>query len=77
MATIVGSEIPSGDEIKWYYGGAEALQMKEDLEETSGVITLSKTAEFGSVVTVTAAGVVTDQMLELNAAGDGGRRGGR
>jgi len=71
MATIVGSEIPSGDEIKWYYGGAEALQMKEDLEETAGVITLSKTAEFGSVVTVTAAGVVTDQMLELNAAGDG------
>lgn len=71
MVTIVGSDIPSGDEVKWYMGGAEVTLMQEDLVESSGVITLSKTAEFGSVVTVTAAGVVTDQMLELDTAGTG------
>ncbi len=70
MVTIVGTNIPSGDEVKWYMGGVEATLIKEDLVEVSGKITLSKAAEFGSVVTVTAAGVMTDDMLELNAAGD-------
>lgn len=71
MVTIVGSNIPTGNEVKWYMGGAEATLIKEDLVETAGVITLSKTAEFGSVVTVTAAGAMTTQMLELDAAGTG------
>lgn len=69
MATIVGSDIPTGDEVKWYMGGAEATMVKEDLVESSGKITLSKDAEFGSVVTVKSDGSVTDQMLELNTAG--------
>lgn len=71
MVTIVGSDIPTGDEVRWYMGGAEATMIKEDLVESSGVITLSKTAEFGSVVTVDADGAMTTQMLELDTAGTG------
>jgi len=67
--TIVGSDIPTGDEVKWYMGGAEVTLMKEVLSETAGVITLSKTAEFGSVVTVDGDGAMTDQMLELATGG--------
>ena len=71
MVTIVGSDIPTGDEVKWYIGGAEATLIQEDLVESSGVITLSKTAEFGSVVVVDANGDMTSQMLELDTAGTG------
>lgn len=71
MTTIVGSNIPTGDEVRWWIGGAEATMIKEDLVEAAGVITLSKTAEFGSVVTVDADGAITDQMLELDTAGTG------
>ena len=71
MTTIVGSDIPTGDEVKWYMGGAEATLIKEDLVESSGIITLSQTAEFGSVVTVDANGDMTTQMLELDTAGTG------
>ncbi|MBC2746261.1 MAG: hypothetical protein HF975_04495 [ANME-2 cluster archaeon] len=63
--TIVGSDIPSGDEVKWYMGGAEATLIQEDLVEVAGIITLSKNAEYGSVFTVDSNGDPTDQMLEF------------
>ena len=69
MVTIVGSDIPTGDEVKWYMGGAEATLVKEDLVESSGVITLGNKAEFGSVVTVDADGNMTASMLELTTTG--------
>ena len=69
MATIVGSDIPTGDEVKWYMGGAEATLVQEDLVESSGIITLSKKAEFGSVVVVDADGAMTATMLELTTVG--------
>ena len=69
MVTIVGSDIPTGDEVKWYMGGAEATLIKKELTESSGAITLEsgKKAEFGSVFVVDADGNPTDQMLELSA----------
>ena len=67
--TVVGSDIPSGDEVKWYMGGAEATLIQEDLAETSGLITLTKKAEFGSVFTVDSDGNKTDQMLEFESDG--------
>lgn len=69
MVTIVGSDIPTGDEVKWYYGGASATLVKEDLVESSGVITLGHKAEFGSVFVVDADGNPTDTMLELTTTG--------
>ena len=69
MATIVGSDIPTGDEVKWYMGGAEATLVQEDLTESSGVITLGNTAEYGSVFVVDSDGNPTTQMLELDTAG--------
>ena len=69
MATIVGSDIPSGDEVKWYMGGAEATLIKEDLTVVGEKITLSKTAEFGSVVAVDSDGAMTNEMLELASGG--------
>lgn len=66
---VVGSDIPTGDEVRWYYGGANARIITEDLVEAAGVITLSKKAEYGSVVTRTAAGVMTDTMLEQQTGG--------
>jgi len=69
MTSIVGSDIPSGDEVTWYYGGVQITA--EACVEEAGVITLAKTAEYGSVFVVDANGVPTAQMLELNAAGDG------
>jgi len=71
MATIVGSDIPTGDEVKWYMGGAEATLIQEDLVVSSEKITLSKTAEFGSVVVVDSDGAMTNEMLELDSAGTG------
>jgi len=71
MATIVGSDIPTGDEVKWYMGGAEATLIKEDLVPSSDIIPLTKTAEFGSVVVVDADGAITPEMLELDTAGTG------
>ena len=63
--TIVGTDIPSGDEVKWYNGGPSAELIKEDLVEAAGLITLTANAEFGSVFVVTAAGVPTDTITEL------------
>jgi hypothetical protein len=68
MVTIVGSDIPTGDEVKWYMGGAEATLIKEDLVVAAEKITLTKTAEFGSVVVVDSDGAMTNEMLELNEA---------
>lgn len=65
MATIVGSEIPTGDEVKWYMGGAEATLVQEDLVVSSSIITLGHKAEFGSVVVVDSDGNMTDEMKEL------------
>jgi len=69
MATIVGSDIPSGDEVKWYMGGAEATLVQEDLTEVAGVITLGFKAEFGSVIVVDSSGDPTASMLELTTTG--------
>jgi hypothetical protein len=67
--TVVGSDIPSGDEVLWYMGGAEVTQVQEDLVETAGVITLGNKAEFGSVVVVDADGAMATTMLELTTTG--------
>lgn len=67
--TVVGSDIPSGDEVLWYMGGAEITQVQEDLVETAGVITLGNKAEFGSVVVVDADGAMATTMLELTTTG--------
>lgn len=69
MVTIVGSDIPTGDEVKWYMGGAEATMVQEDLVESAGVITLGHKAEFGSVVVVDADGAMATTMLELTTTG--------
>ena len=69
MVTIVGSDIPSGDEVKWYMGGAEATLIQEDLTEVAGVITLGHKAEFGSVVVVDSDGAMATTMLELTTTG--------
>jgi hypothetical protein len=50
-------------------GGASATLVQEDLVESSGVITLTKTAEFGSVFVVDASNDPTDTMLELTTTG--------
>ena len=73
MVTIVGSDIPTGDEVKWYVGDTASATtlIKEDLVVAETLITLSQTAEFGSVVVVTAAGAMTNEMLELDTAGTG------
>ena len=69
--TIVGSDIPTGDEVKWYMGGAEATLIKENLLVAATKIELSKTAEFGSVVVVDSDGAMTNEMLELASGGGG------
>lgn len=63
--TIVGTDIPTGEEVKWYMGGASATLIKEDLVEVVGIITLSKNAEYGSVFVVDSTNTPTTQMLEL------------
>jgi len=69
--TIVGSDIPSGDEVKWHMGGAEAtLILAEALvADASDQITLSKKAEFGSVFVVDVSDDPTVVMLEFQADG--------
>lgn len=70
MTTIVvGSDIPTGDEVEWFYGGVGALVITEDIIEASGVIELTKTAEYGCVITRTAAGAMTTSMTELASIG--------
>ena len=68
MVTIVGSDIPTGDEVKWYMGGAEVTLVQEDLVVAAEKITLTNTAEFGSVVVVDSDGAMANEMLELNEA---------
>lgn len=67
--TVVGSNIPDGSVVEWFYGGVEALVITEDLTESSGRVTLSKKAEYGSVIARTADGAMTTQMLEFQADG--------
>lgn len=67
--TVVGTDIPTGDEVKWYMGGAEATLIQEDLVEVAGMITLSKKAEFGSVFVVDENGDPTSLMTEFQADG--------
>ena len=69
MATIVGSDIPTGDEVKWYYGGVEATKIEAEalVADASSSITLSKNAEFGSVFVVDASDNPTTAMLEMYA----------
>lgn len=72
MATIVvGSETPTGDEIQWFMGGDKdtLIDAEELITDASFNITLSKTAEFGSVFVVDADDVKPTVMLELQADG--------
>lgn len=72
MATIVtGSVTPSGEEIQWFMGGAEAtlIEAEELVTDASNNITLSKTAEFGSVFVVDADDVKPTVMLEMQTDG--------
>ena len=71
MATIVGTDIPSGDEVKWYMGGAEAtlITAEELVADASDQITLSKQAEYGSVFVVDANDDPTTVMLEFQDDG--------
>ncbi|RLD18802.1 MAG: hypothetical protein DRI69_09655 [Bacteroidetes bacterium] len=63
--TVVGSDIPSGGSVAWYYGGAEARMITEDLVESAGVVTLTKVAEYGCVLARTAADAMSPTMEEL------------
>lgn len=69
--TIVGSDIPTGDEVKWYYGGVEATKIEAEalVADASANIDLSKTAEYGSVFVVDASDNPTTVMLEMQADG--------
>lgn len=69
--TIVGSDIPSGDEVKWYMGGAEATLITAEalVADASDQITLSKNAEYGSVFVVDADDDPTVAMLEFESDG--------
>lgn len=67
MSDIVGTDIPTGDEVKWYQGGAQITN--EELTEVAGKITLSKKAEFGSVWVLQEDGTVSGEMLEFQADG--------
>lgn len=67
---VVGSDIPSGNKIAWYYGGVGALVITEDLVvDANGAVELSKKAEYGSITCRTAAGAMTATMLELTTVG--------
>lgn len=67
MTEIVGSDIPTGDEVKWYIGGGEATQItaEELTPDASGNITLAHKAEFGSVFVVDADDDPTMDITEL------------
>lgn len=67
MSDIVGTDIPTGDEVKWYQGGVQITN--EELTEVAGIITLSKKAEFGSVFVLKDDGTQPSQMLEFQADG--------
>ncbi len=69
MTTIVGTDIPTGDEVKWYMGGATATLMQENLTEVAGMITLTKKAEFGSVFVVDSNNDPTSLMTEFQSDG--------
>lgn len=63
--TVVGSDIPSGQQVKWYAGGVVTT---ETLTIAAGDVTakykaITKKAEYGSVV-VTRAGVVVSSVTE-------------
>ena len=62
---VVGSNIPTGNEIRWYCGGPEANIITEDLTEVDGLITLSKKAEYGCITARTADDEMTVAMTEL------------
>lgn len=66
---VVGSDIPTGNQVEWFFGGAGALVKTEDLAEVSGVIELTNTAEYGCVITRTAVGAMTGVMTELTTIG--------
>ena len=65
--TIAGSQVPAGNEILWYIGGAEVTLVQEDIAVSSEKITLTNKAEFGSVVVVDSDGAMANEMLELSA----------
>ena len=71
MTTIVGSDVPTGDEVKWYYGGGSTnlIDAEELVADASNNIELSKTAQFGSVFVVDENDDPTTAMLEMQADG--------
>ena len=67
MSDIVGTDIPTGDEVKWYQGGVQITN--EEIIPVAGMAELAKKAEFGSVYTLQEDGTKTAQMLEFQADG--------
>jgi hypothetical protein len=62
MTEVVGTDIPQGPEVKWYYGG---VSLSETFTHTSGSETLDKTAEYGSCI-----GTLDGVPVELEETGD-------
>lgn len=67
--TVVGTDIPQGQEVKWFIGGVQKTETKTVTagDVTAGYLALAKKAEYGSVI-ITVNGVVT-ACLEKTAAG--------
>jgi len=65
MTIITGAQIPTADQIIWYIGGVHIPSGDEELTEVAGLITLTNTAEWGSVVVLDEDGVESAKCLEM------------
>lgn len=66
MTIITGAQIPTADQIIWYVGGYHVASGTEEVQaDASGIIELTNTAEYGSVVVLDEDGVESAQCLEL------------
>lgn len=68
---IVGSDAPRGENINWFHGGTVITQTEtaDATDASNGYITLTKTAEFGSVIaTVNGVATIVDEYDDTTAA---------
>ena len=68
---INGSEAPRGENINWFHGGTVITQTKtaDSTDATNGYITLTETAEFGSVVaTLNGVSTIVDENNDASTA---------
>lgn len=67
---VVGTDIPAGQEVKWYAGSTVATETKTLAagDITAGYIALAKKAEYGSVI-VTKLGVLVTGITEMQTGG--------